>query len=187
MSQAKKKYKYLPGDPIPKDNIASMIRVNHAGELGAVVIYKGQQAALKNSNLYDKLVEMEIHEREHFDYFDNQISERNIRPSFLYNIWKKMGFMLGYVSGKLSEKSAMTCTMAIENNIERHYAEQIETLSNINIDQELLDNIIQFREDELEHRDIAVECDAKESKIFYPVYYSVSLISKISIFIAKKI
>ena len=69
-----------------KKKLEEFIRVDHAGERGAIKIYEGQLLALKtfkqNENLKRKIEEMKEHEREHYEYFNNEIKKRKIKKAY---------------------------------------------------------------------------------------------------------
>ena len=101
-----------------KKTLEEIIRVDHAGERGAIKIYEGQLLALKtfkqNASLKRKIEEMKEHEREHYEYFDNEIKKRNIRPTKLLPLWDLMGVTLGFGTAMLGERAAMLCTASVE-------------------------------------------------------------------------
>lgn len=169
--------------PLTKD-IASMIRVNHAGEFGAKRIYQGQLAILGNSEYGDVLRHMAAQEEEHFATFTQMIRERGVRPSIFHPFWDLAGFALGAGTALINHKAAMACTVAIEEVIDEHYAEQVEELGDR--EPELKAKIEQFREEELEHRDLGLEHDAELS----PGYRALSTVirngSKLAIWVAKR-
>lgn len=141
--------------PGPRANrLAEMLRVDHAGEHGAVEIYRGQLAVfgvLRNkAELTQTLREMEAGEAEHLTTFNRMLAERGVRPTVLSPIWSVAGFGLGAVTALMGEKAAMACTAAVEEVIEKHYARQAETLNTA--DPALADTIQAFRDDELEHK-----------------------------------
>ena len=74
-----------------KTKVEEFIRVDHAGERGAIKIYEGQLLALetlvKDDNLKKTIQEMKTHEKEHCDYFENEIKKRNIKPTKLMPLW----------------------------------------------------------------------------------------------------
>ena len=177
--------KYLPGDKKPKDDVDSMIRVNHAGEFGAKRIYAGQISVLGNTDIGDTLKHMEEQEIEHYNYFDDQIVRRGIRPTILSPIWNIAGFALGAGTAMLGKEAAMACTVAVEEAIDEHYQEQIEKLDDS--EKELKEKIIKFREEELEHRDIGYENDAKLAPAYSLLYNAVRVGSKIAIGLSKRI
>lgn len=149
-------------------HIAQMLRVDHAGEYGAVAIYKGQQAVFRRSratqDIAAQIAQMEAEEQKHLDAFDALLIERNVRPTALGPVWKAAGYGLGVVTALMGEKAAHACTEAVETVIEQHYAEQIEATRED--EPELSRTFTQFREDELHHRDIAVEGGAQEAPAY---------------------
>ena len=137
--------------------IEQFIRVDHAGERGAVKIYEGQLLALKtickNSNLEKTIEEMKIHEIKHKNYFEEEIKKRKIKPTKLLPLWDLLGVGLGFGSTILGKEAAMLCTASVEEVIDEHYKSQIEQLGSD--EKDLKNKIIEFREDELHHKDIA--------------------------------
>ena len=139
--------------------VEEFIRVDHAGERGAVKIYEGQLLALntivKNDNLKKTIEDMKEHEIEHCQFFENEIKKRNIEPTKFLPLWDLLGVGLGFGSTLLGKKAAMLCTASVEEVIDKHYLNQINQLKNN--EKELKKKIIKFREDELHHKDIAYE------------------------------
>jgi 3-demethoxyubiquinol 3-hydroxylase len=150
-----------------KPDLASMVRVDQAGEYGATQIYAGQLAVLRRNSPSAKLVaRMADQEKRHLDRFNAILADRGIRPTALQPIWKIAGFTLGATTALMSEKAAMACTEAVETEIDRHYGQQLDELGDD--DPELASEIAQFRAEELEHRDIARDAGAAQA-IAYPV------------------
>ena len=148
--------------------IAEMLRVDHAGEYGAVAIYRGQQAVFKRNaktrDIAEQLAEMEAEEQKHLDAFDKLLIERNVRPTAMTPIWNVAGYGLGVVTALMGEKAAHACTEAVENVIEQHYGAQVEEIKEE--EPELASVFAEFREDELAHRDTAVEQGAHEAPAY---------------------
>ena len=140
-----------------KKKLEEFIRVDHAGERGAIKIYEGQLLALKtvvkNDELRKKIEEMQEHEREHSNYFENEIKKRNIEPTKFLPLWDLLGLGLGFGSTLIGKKAAMLCTASVEEVIDEHYQNQINQLEND--EKELKNKIIKFRDDELHHKNIA--------------------------------
>ena len=115
-----------------KIKVEEFIRVDHAGERGAIKIYEGQLLALstfiKNDKLKKTIEEMKEHEKEHCDYFENEIKVRNIKPTKLLPLWDLLGVGLGFGSTILGKKAAMLCTASVEEIIQEHYSDQIKQL-----------------------------------------------------------
>ena len=169
--------------------LEEIIRVDHAGERGAIKIYEGQLLALntfvKDDNLKKKIEEMKIHEKEHCDYFENEIKNRNIKPTKFLPLWDLLGVGLGFGSTILGKKATMLCTASVEEVIDEHYSNQIKELEND--EKKLKNKIIQFREDELHHRDIAYEEGATKKGIYSILDKIIKTGSKIAINISEKI
>ena len=172
-----------------KNKLEVFIRVDHAGERGAIKIYEGQLLALntikKNDSLRKKIQEMKIHEIEHADFFEKEIKKRNIEPTKLLPLWDLLGMGLGFGSAILGDKAAMLCTASVEEVIDKHYQNQINQIED---DEKFLKNkIIKFREDELHHKDIAYENGATKKGIYSILDKIIKTGSKIAINISEKI
>ena len=111
-----------------KKTLEEIIRVDHAGERGAIKIYEGQLLALKtfkqDDELKRKIEDMREHEKEHFEFFDKEIQKRNIKPTKLLPLWDLMGITLGFGTAMLGKKAAMLCTASVEEVIDGHYKDQ---------------------------------------------------------------
>ena len=164
-----------------------IIRVDHAGEFGAKVIYAGQIAALKLKKDHEtlKVVEhMKEQEDVHFDYFDKEIKKQKIRPTVMQPIWRVGGFALGFFTALADKRAAMACTTAVEEVIDEHYQEQLQSLEG---EEELQTTIERFRQEELEHRDIGYEHQAAEPSYFKPLSKFVKTTTKLAIAVSKRI
>ena len=172
-----------------KNKVEEFIRVDHAGERGAIKIYEGQLLALntfiKDDDLKKKIEEMKVHEKEHCDYFENEIKKRNIKPTKFLPLWDLLGVGLGFGSTILGKKAAMLCTASVEEVIDEHYSDQIRQLEND--EKKLKDKIIKFREDELRHKDIAYKEGATKKGIYSILDKLIKTGSKIAINISEKI
>ncbi len=148
-----------------KNRLSEMLRVDHAGELGAVHIYRGQAAVFSRARGGERMAadmtEHEGHEQVHLDAFDRILTERNVRPTALAPLWRAAGFALGAGTALLGEKAAHACTEAVESVIEEHYAEQIAEAAAR--EPALAADLSRFRDDELAHRDHAVAEGAHEA------------------------
>lgn len=148
--------------------VAEMLRVDHAGEYGAVNIYRGQRAVFDRlpgkTRLSALLKEMEDGEQEHLETFDRLLLERGVRPTVLSPIWNAAGFALGAGTALMGEKAAMACTSAVEHVIEQHYGEQAAILETA--DPSLKPTIEKFRQDEIGHRDTAIDEGAEDAPAY---------------------
>ena len=172
-----------------KNKIEEFIRVDHAGERGAVKIYEGQLLALntliKDESLKKTIEEMKIHEKEHCDFFENEIKKRNISPTKFLPLWDLLGLGLGFGSTLLGKRAAMLCTASVEEVIDKHYLNQINQLGPN--EKDLKKKIIKFREDELHHKDIAYEEGATKKGFYSILDKIIKTGSKIAINISEKI
>ena len=174
---------------ISKNKIEEFIRVDHAGERGAVKIYEGQLLALntlvKDEKLKKTIEDMKVHEKEHCEFFEKEIKKRNIKPTKLLPLWDLLGVTLGFGSTLLGKKAAMLCTASVEEVIDKHYQNQIDQLDKS--EKELKNRIIKFREDELHHKDIAYEKGATKKGCYSILDKVIKTGSKIAINISEKI
>ena len=172
-----------------KKKLEEFIRVDHAGERGAIKIYEGQLLALntiyKDNQLKEIIEEMREHEREHCDYFENEIKKREIKPTKFLPLWDLLGVGLGFGTTLLGKKAAMLCTASVEEVIDKHYQDQINQIKDD--EKELRDKIIKFREDELHHKDIAYEKGASIDGFYSILDKVIKTGSKIAINISEKI
>jgi ubiquinone biosynthesis monooxygenase Coq7 len=151
----------LPGDSPADAVVARVIRVDQAGEYGAVRIYQGQMAALRRRGNAPLLQTMLEQERHHLATFNDMVADRRVRPTALMPLWHLAGFALGAVTAVLGERAAMACTVAVEETIDAHYQKQLEVLDET--EPALKATISQFRDEELEHRDIGLAHGAEQA------------------------
>ena len=128
---------------------------------------------------------MQIHEKEHSDYFEKEIKRRDIRPTKFLPLWDLLGIGLGFGSTLMGKKAAMLCTASVEEVIDKHYQNQIDQLKDD--EKELKSKIIKFREDEIHHKDIAYEEGATKEGIYSIMDKIIKTGSKIAIGISEKI
>ena len=172
-----------------KNKIQEFIRVDHAGERGAIKIYEGQLLALntfiKNDELKKKIEEMKEHEKEHANYFEDEIKKRGINPTKFLPLWDLLAVGLGFSSTILGKKAAMLCTASVEEVIDKHYQNQINQIESD--EKELKNKIIKFREDELNHKDIAYNEGATKDGLYSILDKIIKTGSKIAINISEKV
>ena len=172
-----------------KNTVEEFIRVDHAGERGAIKIYEGQLLALntfiKDESLKKTIEEMKVHEKEHCEFFENEIKKRNIQPTKFLPLWDLLGVGLGFGSTLLGKKAAMLCTASVEEVIDEHYQNQINQLGPD--EKNLKNKIIKFREDELHHKDIAYDKGATKKGLYSIMDKIIKTGSKVAINISEKI
>ena len=172
-----------------KKTLEEIIRVDHAGERGAIKIYEGQLLALntfrKDEKLKKLIEDMKEHEKEHFEYFEKEIQKRNIKPTIFLPLWDLLGVTLGFGTTLLGQKAAMLCTASVEEVICDHYKDQLDKLGDD--EKELKKSIEKFREDEDDHKNIAYDEGATKSGLYSVLDKIIQNTSKIAIKVSEKI
>jgi ubiquinone biosynthesis monooxygenase Coq7 len=146
-----------------------ILRVDHAGEYGAVAIYKGQLAVFERQHGRERIVgqlkEMAAQEQAHLDAFDRMLTAGSVRPTAMSPVWNAAGFALGVGTALLGEKAAHACTEAVETVIEEHYGDQVVELRDAG-DAELADTMAKFQEEEVAHKELAAAEGASEAPAY---------------------
>ena len=172
-----------------KKTLEEIIRVDHAGERGAIKIYEGQLLALKtikqDETLKEKIEEMKEQEKEHLEYFEKEIQKRKIKPTYLLPLWDVMGVALGFGSALLGKKATMLCTASVEEVIDGHYKNQLKKLGND--EKDLKKKIEKFKEDEVNHKNMAYKSGATNKGVYSIMDKVIKTGSKIAITISEKI
>ena len=182
--------KRLPGDPNARQTLEQIIRVDQAGEFGAVRIYEGQLAALRwtgrsNSEAGRKIAAMARAEREHNKVFDRLLSERRVRPTALQPLWSVAGFALGAATALMGDKAAMACTVAVEETIDEHYASQAAALGDD--EAELRTTVEKFRAEEIEHKDTALAAGAEQAPAYEALTGAIKAGSRLAIWLSTRL
>jgi len=172
-----------------KKNLEEIIRVDHAGERGAIKIYEGQLLALKtikqDEDLRNTIEEMKENEQEHLEYFEKEIQKRKIKPTYFLPVWDLMGVALGFGTALMGKKTAMLCTASVEEVIESHYKNQLKKLGN---DEMILKaKIEKFKKDEANHKNIAYNSGASSKGLYSIIDKVIRTGSRIAITISEKI
>jgi ubiquinone biosynthesis monooxygenase Coq7 len=175
----------LPGDLTKDELVERMIRVDHAGEYGAVRIYAGQRAVLRHGEVARAIDEMAEKEREHLATFDQLVGERRVRPTALMPLWHVAGFALGAATAMMGPRAAMACTAAIEDVIEEHYADQAAQLGDD--EAPLRETIETYRADELAHRDEALAHEAEQAPAYELLTGAIKTGSRLAIWLSSRI
>ena len=180
----------MPRKPKPKapganTSIEAMIRVDHAGEYGAVRIYEGQLAVLKGRAAASTIRHMVEQEQRHLKTFDRLINERRVRPTALEPVWRIAGFALGAATALMGERAAFACTAAVEEAIDEHYAGQIEALGESEPD--FKKTVEDFRADEAAHRQTALDNGAESAPGYRLLSSAIKAGCRVAIKLSEKI
>lgn len=110
--------------------IRRVLRVDHAGEHGAIAIYSSQIALAKKRypDLLPWLEETISHERQHRNLFLEAMPTRAAKPCRLLQVWSIGGACLGILTGMMGRRGVMICTAAVERTVHHHLVEQIAFL-----------------------------------------------------------
>ena len=175
----------LPGDPDKATLLAEIIRVDQAGEYGAKRIYEGQLAVLKNTDAAPALKAMLAQEEQHLATFNTLMAARGVRPTALEPVWHMAGFALGAATALMGKEAAMACTVAVEDVISEHYAEQASQLGDDESD--LRKTITAFRDDELHHRDESLRHGAEGAPAYPVLTTAIKAGTRLAIWLSKRI
>jgi 3-demethoxyubiquinol 3-hydroxylase len=175
----------LPGDADKDELVERMIRVDQAGEFGAVRIYAGQMAVLRQGAARARIHGMAEKEREHLDAFNRLMVERRVRPTLLSPLWHVAGFALGAATAFMGERAAMACTVAVEEVIEEHYTQQAAALGED--EAELRGTIEQFRADETAHKDEALSHEAEQAPGYPLLSAAIKTGSRLAIWLSTRL
>lgn len=174
----------LPGDRAPVEEIARMLRVDHAGEYGATRIYQGQLDVLGQSRAAGVIRQMAETENRHLAAFETLLRERRVRPTLLHPLWSVAGYALGTATALLGERAAMACTVAVEDIIDEHYQAQAERLADE--DPALRQTILSFRDDEIAHRETALAHGAEDTPGYDLLSAAVKTGSRLAIWLSTR-
>ncbi len=172
----------LPGDPDKDTLIEQIIRVDQAGEYGAKRIYEGQLAVLGDNAA---IKEMLAQEEKHLARFNTLMADRKVRPTVLEPIWHVAGFALGAATALLGKEAAMACTVAVEEVIGEHYAEQSAALGDD--EAELRQTISSFRDDEMHHKETSLREGAETAPAYVPLTQAIKAGTRLAIWLSKRI
>lgn len=173
---------------VDKSELHRMIRVDQAGEFGANRIYEGQLAVMGDRGPHSaEIRHMAEQEVAHRERFDKVMAERGVRPTALQPLWSIAGYALGAGTALLGPEAAMACTAAIEEEIDKHYSEQLDRLAEDNSDPELSEMIEEFREDEREHRDAALAHGAERAPAYPLLSGAIRLGCRIAIKVSERV
>ncbi len=145
-------------------DIERMLRVDQAGEFGAKRIYEGQLAVMGSRAPHAQdIAGMARQEEAHLETFNALLARRGVRPTALQPIWSRAGYLLGAATALLGPEAAMACTVAVEEEIDRHYSRQLDELETSGADPEFEGHVRAFRDDERAHRDTAIAAGAERA------------------------
>ncbi|MET1256797.1 demethoxyubiquinone hydroxylase family protein [Aliikangiella maris] len=166
--------------------VGRIIRVDHAGEHGAIKIYQAQLffARYFYQDLVPQLKEMLEHEKNHHQIFSAFLKSRQIRTCYALPIWAIGGYLLGIVTAMLGKNAISICTYAIESTVLRHLDWQLGFLKKV--DSSAYRVVESIKMDEEEHRYFG-EQTLKRTWLYYPIFYIVRLSTRFAIWLSTKL
>ncbi len=180
-----KRRRPMPGDLSDRALLERVVRVDQAGEYGAARIYAGQLAVLGQTQSGPTIRHMADQEQQHLETFDRIMAERQVRPTALMPLWHAAGFALGAGTALLGEKAAMACTVAVEEVIDGHYRRQLEALGDD--EKDLKATIARFRDEEVEHRDTALDHGAEATPAYRPLTGAIRAGTRLAIWLSERV
>ncbi|WP_421726570.1 demethoxyubiquinone hydroxylase family protein [Bauldia sp.] len=146
-------------DPETRDGLTvkRILKVNHAGEHGAIRIYRAQIAVARRlwKDVVPFLEETLSHEVKHCAAFREAMSSRGARPCRIMALWGNGGYVLGFFTAIMGRQGIWICTAEVESAVHRHMSDQLHFLSGR--DTELRDMILGIQDEELSHLNHAAE------------------------------
>lgn len=146
-------------------SVARILRVNHAGEFGAIRIY-GAQVAFSRAlwpSLVSPLTELRSHEIRHCTVFRDAMPSRNARPCRAMWLWGCGGWALGAMTALLGPKAIWACTEAVEDVVHDHLDAQIAFLRPLG--SELANTIAEIQTEEEGHLALAKSNKGADSSL----------------------
>lgn len=139
----------VPGN-LP-DWLVRELRSDHAGETGAVYIYRGILAVSRQGGVCGFADRHLVTERQHLALIENLLP-RHAR-SWLLPVWRLAGFLTGAVPAIFGARAVYATIAAVEEFVDRHYQQQIDRLRREGICLDIAAQLERCREDEVAHRD----------------------------------
>ncbi|KAI6242642.1 5-demethoxyubiquinone hydroxylase, mitochondrial [Aphelenchoides fujianensis] len=170
--------------------VSRIVRVDHAGELGADQIYAGQTVVLGGTEVGPVIQEMWDEEKEHLQTCERLLAKHDVAPTVFTPLFKKMAFGLGVGTALIGKEGAMACTIAVEDLIGRHYNEQIRRLIELGDDpetRELLAIVRKMRDDEMHHHDTGIEHHGLTAPAYETLKQVIQAGCKVAIFTAERV
>lgn len=181
----------LAGNGVVRRRLEEMIRVDHAGEAGAVRIYEGQlavfRAAKPGAKIVADLEHMAKDEQVHLDAFNKVVTERRVRPTAMGPLWGAAGYAMGVATALMGEKAAHACTAAVEEVIDEHYRAQVKELDTSGSEGELRDMVERFRAEEVAHKEKAIAEGAEETPGYPVLSGAIKAACRLAIRVSEKI
>lgn len=143
-----------------KKQSASLMRINHAGEVSAQGLYRGQALTAKHEDIREQMERSAMEENDHLNWCETRLNELDGHKSYLSPLWYLGSFGIGAVAGLVGDKWSLGFVKETEDQVVKHLDEHLEKLpASDNTSRAILE---QMKIDEAHHADVAVEAGAAE-------------------------
>lgn len=151
---------------------ANLMRVNHAGEIAAQGLYRGQALTAKREDVREQMERSAMEENDHLSWCENRLTELNSHKSYLSPLWYWGSFSIGAAAGLVGDKWSLGFVKETEDQVVRHIDHHITRLPANDLTS--MSILQQMKEDEIHHADVAVQAGAAElpwpiRKILMPI------------------
>ena len=156
-------------------HVAGLMRVNHSGEVCAQALYHGQALTAKLPNVRKEMEQAAIEEQDHLAWCEDRLKELDSVPSLLNPVWYSLSFGMGAIAGIAGDKYSLGFVAETERQVSMHLEHHISQLPEQ--DERSRKILVQMNEDELHHRDTALEAGGVDLPL--PVRIAMTGISKL--------
>lgn len=141
-----------------KKHAAGLMRVNHAGEVCAQALYQGQAVTARSNNVREKMQQAADEELDHLAWCNQRLTELGSHASYLNIFWYMGALSIGLVAGYIGDKWNLGFLAETEEQVVRHLESHLGQLPKDDLESRAI--VIQMREDEVQHRDMARDVGA---------------------------
>lgn len=139
---------------------ASLMRVNHSGEVCAQALYQGQAIMSRDESTRDALDAAAREETEHLNWTESRIEELGGRKSLLNPLWYAGSLTLGMIAGRLGDRWSLGFLAETERQVESHLTDHLARLPAPDVRSRAV--LEQMRNDESRHAQTARRLGAAE-------------------------
>ena len=133
---------------------ASLMRVNHVGEICAQALYEGQAASTRDSALREQFLKAAAEETDHLAWTRERLEELGGRPSLLNPLGYAGAFGLGVLAGRLGDRVSLGFMAETERQVELHLAGHLDRLPAQDAKSRAIVEVM--KDDEVAHADAAL-------------------------------
>lgn len=167
-----------------RTTIQRIVKVNHAGETGAIKIYAAQIAVARRlfPHIVPVLEKMRLDEIDHCALFRNAMPARGARPCRVMSLWSLGGYVLGAITALMGERMVWICTEAVESTVHHHLNDQLTFLQSR--DPELHGLIASIQEEEMDHLKTAQDAQDSEGLLHFAGIFAIGSVTSLMIWLS---